>query len=227
MFVGCAEIAPKWEIREYHDNMIKHGKCCWEVKGDEEEGDDISYDDKEETMENVAYVGQCYSCQEQNLMREGWGDRMFSQGKVGEQGHEMDFESSDEETDNDQMEYTNYVGSDNESYYYVETDTKRNIECLMTERVTEMNVFLKKVAVGRSLQKPEEWAQKVEDKLDKSGIQKVSDIMTNVFRIIHGLKKKALSELYMTTLKEMFQEGINTTLQNQWQLLVANSAKSH
>jgi hypothetical protein len=83
----------------------------------------------------------------------------------------MDFESSDEETDDDQMEYsTNNVDSDNESYYYVETDMKRNIECLMTEKVTEMNVFLKKVAVGKSLQNPEEWAQKVEDKLNKIGI---------------------------------------------------------
>jgi hypothetical protein len=34
--------------------------------------------------------------------------------------------------------------------------------------------------------------------------------MTNVFRINHGLKKKALSAFYMTTLKEMFQEGIHT-----------------
>jgi hypothetical protein len=28
------------EICEYHDNMNKHGKCCWEVKGDKKEGED-------------------------------------------------------------------------------------------------------------------------------------------------------------------------------------------
>jgi hypothetical protein len=60
MSVGCAEIAPKWELCEYHDNMVKHGKCCWEVKGDEEEGDDISFNDKEETMENIAMLAMLF-----------------------------------------------------------------------------------------------------------------------------------------------------------------------
>jgi hypothetical protein len=70
-------------------------------------------------------------------------------------------------------------------------------ECFMTEileeKVTDVNLFLKKVAIQKGVQDPEIWAKQVEIKFGKIGIRKMSDIMTSVFGINHALKKKELS----------------------------------
>jgi hypothetical protein len=126
MFIGCTEIVPKWEICEYHDNMMKNEACRWTVQGDEEEGmidffvmdDDVSFEDNEETMDDIAYVGHCVACKEQNIMKKGLQNLMFLQPKEGRGGYGMESDLSDKDTDDDQMEYTNNKISGEESYYY-------------------------------------------------------------------------------------------------------------
>jgi hypothetical protein len=87
MFVGCTEIVPKWEIYEYHENMNKHGKCGWEVYKPYEEEDNLykakwfnkmRHEDNVVTMDNVAYIGECVACKEDNHMRNKWGVGVFS-----------------------------------------------------------------------------------------------------------------------------------------------------
>jgi hypothetical protein len=114
MCVGCTKIVPKWEICENHDNMRRNERCCWTVQGAEEEGvnnffvvdDDVSFKDNEETMDNVAYIRHCVACKEQYLTKKGLQNLMFFQAKVGREGYDMDSDLSNEETDDDQMEYT-------------------------------------------------------------------------------------------------------------------------
>jgi hypothetical protein len=93
---------------------------------------------------------------------------------------------------------------------------------ILEEKVTDVNLFLKKVAIQKGMQNPEVWAQQVENKFEKIGIRKVSDIMMNVFRINHALKKKELSQFYMETLREMFQEGIHTIAEEEVDFHVLN-----
>jgi hypothetical protein len=184
MFFGCTEIVPKWEICEHHDNITRDHECCWTVQSAEEQGtnnffvvdDGVSFED---TMNNVAYVGHCVACEEQNILKQGLQNLMFPQEMGGQGGHAMCYNHSDGDTDDDQMEYTNNKTSGEESYYYSGNETKIRNECFMTEileeKVTNINIFLKKVAIKKSMQDPEII------KFGKIGIRKVSDIMTNVF----------------------------------------------
>jgi hypothetical protein len=91
----------------------------------------------------------------------------------------MGSDFSNEDTDDDQMEYTNNINSGEESYYYMGVETKMRNECLMTEileeKVTDMIFFFKKVTIQKGIQNPEVWAHQLENKFDKIGIRKVQD----------------------------------------------------
>jgi hypothetical protein len=66
------------------------------------------------------------------------------------------------------------------------------------------------------------WAKQVEIKFGKIGMQKVSDILTNVFRINHAFKKKELSPLYTEMLRDMFQEGVQSIAEKEVDFHVSN-----
>jgi hypothetical protein len=85
---------------------------------------DIGFEDNEETMNNIACVGQCVACKEQNLTKKGLQQLLLFPAKVGEEGYNMDSDFINEDTDVNQMEYTNNINSGEESYYYMRVETR-------------------------------------------------------------------------------------------------------
>jgi hypothetical protein len=94
LFVGCVEAALKvtvsWEICEKHVHMHHHGNCPWQAN----EGYLLSDSEEMETGENVACIGECWTCKEDDEICKQWGIGETSPTK---NEHESTMEEESEE----------------------------------------------------------------------------------------------------------------------------------